>query len=372
MAGSAPVQPAAFRDPELAARLGRRIAGLAAKIGRGIALMEVCGTHTVAIARSGLAGMLPAGIRLVSGPGCPVCVTPQGEIERAAAAAKLGNVALVTFGDMLRVPTRTGSLESARSEGADIRMAYSPREALEAARAEPDREFVFVGVGFETTIPTFAAAVNEARETGVKNFTILPSFRLVPPALDAVMATGPAIDGFILPGHVSTVLGTKPYEIIPRAGRAAVVAGFEPLDILLAIEMILAQIANGRPQVEIAYRRAVRTDGNPEARRLIELVFEPVDARWRGIGTLPMSGLAFRPEFHGFDAARRFALAAPEAPEPAGCRCGEVLSGRAAPDQCPLFGDVCTPEDPVGPCMVSSEGCCAARYRYGPEMERRK
>ncbi|HOX08448.1 MAG TPA: hydrogenase formation protein HypD [Planctomycetota bacterium] len=356
-----------FRDPELARALVGRIRALAGRLGRPTAFMEVCGTHTVAIARSGLEGLLPEGLRLVSGPGCPVCVTPQGEIERAVAAAALPGVALVTFGDMLRVPARGGSLETARSAGGDVRMAYSPREALEMARAEPGRQFIFVGVGFETTIPAFAATVLEARGSGVGNFSVLPGFRLVPPALAAVLASGPALDGFILPGHVSAILGTEPYEVIPASGRAAVVAGFEPLDLLLGVEMLLAQLAEGRPRVEIAYRRAVRPEGNPQARRLTELVFEPADAVWRGIGTLPASGLAFRSEFRDFDAAARFGLPTPEVPEPDGCRCGEVLTGHVTPRDCPLFGNVCTPEDPVGPCMVSSEGCCAARYRYGPE-----
>ncbi len=365
-------EPGAFRDPELARKLAARIRALAEKLGRSVALMEVCGTHTVAIARSGLEGLMPGSLRLVSGPGCPVCVTPQGEIERAMAAARLADVTLATFGDMLRVPARGGSLESARSAGADVRMAYSPREALDVARAEPNRQVVFVGVGFETTIPAFAATVLEAREAGVGNFSVLPGFRLVPPALQAVLASGPAIDGFILPGHVSAILGTEPYAIIPDSGRAAVVAGFEPLDLMLAAEMLLAQLAEGLPRVEIGYRRAVRPEGNPEARRLIERVFEPADAGWRGIGVLPKSGLAFREEFREFDAARRFGLATPEVADPEGCRCGEVLTGRVAPKECPLFGDVCTPEDPVGPCMVSSEGCCAARYRYGVEGTSRR
>jgi len=364
--------PDAFRDPELAARLAGKIRQLGARLARPVTIMEVCGTHTVAIARSGLEGLLPEGLRLISGPGCPVCVTPQGEIERAVAAARLPGVTLASFGDMLRVPARTGTLELARSAGADVRVAYSPREALESARREPAREVIFVGVGFETTIPGFAAAVREARAAGVKNFSVLPGFRLVPPALAAVVAAGPAVDGFILPGHVSAILGTAPYAMLPEAGRAAVVAGFEPLDLLLAIEMLLEQLVAGRPRVEIGYTRVVRAEGNPEARRLMQEVFEPADARWRGLGTLPASGLAFRREFGDFDAARRFALAAPEVQAPAGCRCGEVLIGRAAPRECPLFGDTCTPEDPVGPCMVSSEGSCAARWKYGPEGAARR
>lgn len=354
--------PSAWRDPGLAQKLAAGIRDLAA--GGRFTLMEVCGTHTVAIARSGLRALLPEGVRLVSGPGCPVCVTPQGEISRATAAARLPGAAICTFGDMLRVPGGGGSLEAARSAGADVRVIYSPRTALDLARAEPDRQFVLVGVGFETTIPAFAATLREAARGGVGNLTLLNGFRLVPPALRAVAGADPDIDGFILPGHVSAVLGREPYEFLSAARRAAVIAGFEPLDVLLAVRALLGQIRSARFEVEIAYRRAVRPEGNPEARRLIAEVFEPADALWRGLGRLPASGLAFRPDWRRFDAAGRFGLSAPEEPEPSGCRCGEVLCGRLPPEDCPLFGSRCTPLDPVGPCMVSSEGSCAARYRY--------
>ena len=357
-------RPSDWRDPELARGLLAEIRKLAG--GRRFTIMEVCGTHTVAIARSGLRGLLAESVKLVSGPGCPVCVTPQGEIERAVAAAQLAGSTLATFGDMLRVPGRAGSLESARSAGADVRVVWSPREALAAAAEQPGRQVIFVGVGFETTIPAFAAAVLEARAREIRNFTVLNSFRLVPPALAAVIAAGPAVDGFLLPGHVSAILGAEPYELLPRSGRAGVITGFEPIDLLLGIRMLLAQLAAGRPRIEIAYRRAVRPEGNPEARRLIAEVFEPAPARWRALGELPESGLAFRGAFREFDAAARFGLATPEAGEPDGCRCAQVLLGRIGPEECPLFGDACTPEDPVGPCMVSSEGCCAAHYRYGP------
>jgi hydrogenase expression/formation protein HypD len=358
----------AFRDPDLARRAAGEIARLASS--RRFTFMEVCGTHTVAIARSGLRSLLPGNVRLISGPGCPVCVTPGGEIDRAVAAADLDGVTLATFGDMLRVPGTDGSLESARSAGADVRVVYSPRDALAIARAEPGRRVVFVGVGFETTIPAFAATVLQAREEGLENFSVLTSFRLVPPALEAVLRAGPALDGFILPGHVSAILGTRPYRMLPEAGKAAVIAGFEPLDVLLAVKMLLAQCASGTFAVEVAYRRAVRPEGNPDARRLIERVFAPCDADWRGLGRLPASGLAFAGEFSAFDAAARLGLETREAPEPAGCRCAQVLLGSEAPRGCPLFGNRCTPESPVGPCMVSSEGSCAAEYRYGREAGR--
>lgn len=355
----------AFRDAKLAGKLLAEIARLAS--GRRFSFMEVCGTHTVSIARSGLKSLLPGSVRLVSGPGCPVCVTPQSEIERAIGATRLEGVTLTTFGDMLRVPGLDGSLETARSAGADVRVVYSPREALDLARGNAGRQVLFVGVGFETTIPAFAAAVAAARAEGLKNFSILNSFRLVPPALRAVLEAGPSLDGFILPGHVSVILGAVPYSFLAEAGKGAVIAGFEPLDVLLAVRMLLEGVAGGCPRVELAYRRAVRPGGNPQARELIDRVFQPADAEWRGLGRLPGSGLAFRGGFAEFDAAARFGLETPEAPEPAGCRCAEVLLGKTAPRDCGLFGARCTPEDPVGPCMVSSEGSCAAEYRYGGE-----
>jgi len=356
-------EPGAFRDPRLARKLVAEIDELAE--GRQATFMEVCGTHTVAIARSGLKSMLPASVRLVSGPGCPVCVTPQGEIERSISAARLPGVILATFGDMIRVPGSAGSLEAARSEGRDVRVLFSPRDALNLAEENPGRQVVFVGVGFETTIPGFCAALREARERGIGNLSVLNSFRLVPPALRVVLEHGPGVDGFILPGHVSAILGTAPYGFLAEAGRSAVVAGFEPVDVLLAIRMLLRQEAEDRRTVEVAYRRAVRPEGNPAARRLIEETLETADAGWRGLGVLPASGLRFRKGFADFDAGRRFDLETPEAPEPAGCRCAEVLLGKLGPRDCGLFGGRCTPEDPVGPCMVSSEGSCAAEYRYG-------
>jgi hydrogenase expression/formation protein HypD len=359
---------AAYHEAGLTRALAARLAALTGE--RKISVMEVCGTHTVAIARAGLKSMLPGSIRLISGPGCPVCVTPQGEIERAAAAAAVPDVILASFGDMLRVPGRAGSLETARSRGADVRVVFSPRDALRLARQSPERQVVVVGVGFETTIPAFAATLRQARAESLGNFTVLNSFRLVPPVLAAVLESSPALDGFLLPGHVSAVLGTAPYAMLPAAGKAAAVAGFEPVDVLLALRMIAEQLRSGRFSVEVAYRRAVRPEGNPAARALIDEVFEPACASWRGLGRLPGSGLEFRPAYRAFDAARRFGLEASEAPEPPGCGCARVLLGLLAPRECPLFGRGCTPDSPVGPCMVSSEGSCAAEYRYGTEAAR--
>ncbi|MHC4916747.1 MAG: hydrogenase formation protein HypD [Planctomycetota bacterium] len=353
----------AFRDPDLARTLSARIGELCA--GRTPAFMEVCGTHTVAIARSGLRSLLPEALRLVSGPGCPVCVTPQSEVEAAVTAAGSGGVTLATFGDMLRVPGRGGSLEGARSAGADVRVIFSPRDGLELARENPGRQVVLVGVGFETTIPAFAAAVLRARDEGLDNFSVLNSFRLVPPALRAVLEAGPKLDGFILPGHVSAIIGAEPYALLPEAGKAAVIAGFEPVDVLAAVSALLEQMERGEPRVAIGYRRAVRPEGNPRAREVMAEVFEPADACWRGLGSLPGSGLGFRDGFSQFDAAARLGLPAEDAPEPEGCRCAEVLTGRIGPRECAQFASACTPEDPVGPCMVSSEGSCAAEYRYG-------
>ncbi len=353
----------AFRDPDLARRLTGEIKQLAAN--RDATFMEVCGTHTVAIARNGLKELLPANVRLLSGPGCPVCVTPQGEIERAISAAGVPGIMLATFGDMLRIPGEVDSLESARSRGANVRVIFSPRDALALARENPATQVVLLGVGFETTIPAFCATVLEARDLGMENLSILNSFRLVPPALKAVLQAGPGVDGFILPGHVSAILGTAPYEFLAAAGRSSVIAGFEPLDVLLAVKMLLEQISSGNRHIGLAYRRAVRSAGNPQARQIIADVFEPVDAVWRGLGSLADSGLAFREEFAEFDAAFRLDLETPDVPEPRGCCCAEVLLGRVRPEECELFGEVCTPETPVGPCMVSSEGSCAAEYRYG-------
>ncbi len=329
-----------------------------------ISLMEVCGTHTMAISSSGIRRAVDRRLRLLSGPGCPVCVTAQGDIDAAVALAARGEVTVVTFGDMVRVPGSEDSLEQAKARGADVRVVYSALDALRLAVAEPDRQFVFLGVGFETTAPTVAAAVAEARRGGVANFSVLAMFKLVPPALQLIAASERTeVDGFILPGHVSAVIGTRPYEFLPREhGLPCCVAGFEASDVLQGVLMLLAQMA-GEPGVEIQYRRVVRRDGNPRARATMDEVLEPVAARWRGIGPIERSGLGFRDGFREFDAARRFGVEAGESPA-SDCRCGEVMLGLIVPPECGLFGRRCTPRNPAGPCMVSSEGACAAYYKY--------
>ena len=369
-----------YRSPELSRRLAARVAVLARELGREIAIMEVCGTHTMAIARCGMRSLLPESIRLLSGPGCPVCVTAQRDLDRAIAIALQHPVQVVTFGDMFRVPGSQASLEQAKAAGARVTTAYSPLAALELARAEPRTQVVFIGIGFETTAPALAATLQRARAEKLDNLSLLALCKLVPPALRAILngVARPSgsrgdpedhatkIDGFLLPGHVSVVLGSRPYAFIPAEfGIPCVIAGFEPVDILQGLLMLLEQIGQRRPAVEIAYRRAVSPEGNPAARALLAEVFVPCEAEWRALGSLSGSGLALAPAYESFDAGRRFPVSLPESREALGCICGKVLTGRATPRDCPLFGKSCTPEAPVGPCMVSSEGACAACYQYG-------
>lgn len=353
-----------LRDPALAEKLLRKIRSLH---GGEVSLMEVCGTHTMAIGRHGLRGMVPSWLRLLSGPGCPVCVTTQEDIDRAVAIALEHPVTVTTFGDMFRVPGTRMSLERARSEGASVKMVYSPADALALARRDPSREVLFLGVGFETTTPTVAAAVLEAARLGVKNFSILPLAKTVPPALDAILSSGKAkVDGFILPGHVCAITGTAPFLFLAeKYGKPGVVTGFEPVDILQGVAMLLEMIRRGGPSVGIQYKRVVSPEGNPRAREVVEKVFRPCDAAWRSIGTIPLSGLALARGFEEFDGSVRFPVSLHESREDPACLCGDVLMGAALPADCPLFGKVCLPENPVGPCMVSSEGTCAAHYKYG-------
>jgi hydrogenase expression/formation protein HypD len=342
------------------------IAALARAIGRPVRLMEVCGTHTVAIFRHGIRALLPESIRLLSGPGCPVCVTAAADVEAAILLARSGVATLATFGDMMRVPGRRESLAEARADGADVRIVYSPLDALALAQNNPSREVVFFATGFETTSPLAAGTLLEAEKRGVPNFSLFSVHKTVPPALAALLGSGEVqVDGFILPGHVCTVTGTAPFEFLPlRFGKAAVVTGFDAVDILSGIAMLLAQLAAGLPRVEIQYTKVVRPGGNPRAREILDRYFEPADAHWRGIGTIPGSGLDLRPAFASRDAVRRFGLARPDVPDPAACQCGAVLKGIKSPPDCKLFGKACTPDRPVGACMVSSEGSCAAFYKY--------
>lgn len=353
--------------------MDRTIEGLVREVasldpGRPVRLMHVCGTHENALCRHGLRAVLPPWLCLVAGPGCPVCVCPASDIDLACRMAARPAVTLCTFGDVVRVPAR-GTLMGARASGADVRVVYSVADAVDIARASRDREVVFFAVGFETTACTTAAVLLADPPA---NFAILCSHRLIPPALEALLASDSGgLDGFLLPGHVSTVIGGLAYEpLAARSRRPMVVAGFEPADILRALRDLVGQVVRGESSVGNAYPRAVRPEGNRVALGAMERVFEPCDAAWRGLGTLPGSGLALRGEFRDRDARGRLGLDAdPTVPdfEP-GCRCGEVLMGRVEPDECPLFGTGCTPESPVGPCMVGFEGTCHARRRHGAAM----
>ena len=331
-------------------------------------LMEVCGTHTMAIARSGIRSMLPERVKLLSGPGCPVCVTPPQVIDAVLELAMRPEITIATYGDMVRVPgSRPGdSLQRRRALGAKLLVVYSPVDAVEYARENPDREVVFLGVGFETTAPGTAAAVLTAKEEGVKNFSVLSMLKTVEPALRALMKTEDfQVQGFLCPGHVGTIIGERGFAFLPDEYQMpAVIAGFEPEDILFSVYLLLRQIAEGRPRVENQYKRAVSPLGNELAQNMISRCLEPRADLWRGLGRIENSGLGFREEFSDFDAERKFSLRYGEETRPTACRCGDVICGRISPVQCPMFGKRCTPEDPVGPCMVSSEGACAAAYKY--------
>jgi hydrogenase expression/formation protein HypD len=352
------MSPARTTDVE---QLASRLAEAAA--GRSLTYMEVCGTHTMAIARFGLRQLLPPGVRLVSGPGCPVCVTAIGELDTTVAIARLPGVVMTTFGDLIRVPASRTTLAEERAAGADVRVVYSALEAVEIAAALPEKQVVFAGIGFETTAPTIAAAILTAQRRGVSNFSVISMHKTMPAPLRALLDSGETpLHGFILPGHVSVITGAHAYDFLAQDyGVGGVVAGFEPDDVLGALLTLASQ---QRPAVEIEYTRAVSPDGNRVAQDIIARVFVPGDALWRGLGVIPGSGLALAPAFKEFDAERRFAVDPGPPQEPAGCRCGEVLRGVIDPPQCGLFGRRCTPETPVGACMVSSEGACAAHHRF--------
>lgn len=358
-----------FRNRPDTENLVRRIRAIPLG-GRRITLMEVCGSHTMAIHRFGLRRLLPEEVRLVSGPGCPVCVTGVGYLDRALAMARLPGVTLATFGDMIRVPGSRETLAGARASGADVRVVTSTLEAVRFARQNPARRVVFLGIGFETTSPTVAASVQQAEAEGVANYFVFVGHKLIPPAM-RLLAASPdlRVDGFLCPAHVSTIIGTEPYRFLAEEhGKACVVAGFEPLDILRGVEMLLRQIVGGSPRVENEYSRVVRPEGNREALRLLDEVFAVVDDTWRGFGTMPRSGYTFRERWAAFDAAARLPVDPGPPVEPPGCRCGDVLRGLIDPPECPLFGSACRPESPAGACMVSSEGTCAAWFRHGERV----
>jgi len=332
-----------------------------------IRLMEVCGTHTVAIFKAGIRQLLPKTIELVSGPGCPVCVTPNEYLDTAIAYSKNPQVIIATFGDMLKVPGSTTSLATQKAAGADIRIVYSPLESLEIATANPDKKVIFLAVGFETTAPLAAATVLMAEEAGIKNFYVLSAHKLVPPVLRALlMAEDTHVDGFLLPGHVSAMIGIKPYEfVVNEFNTPAVVAGFDPLDILQSIYMLVQQIHGATPRLENQYGRIVLPAGNEVACQTLYKVYREADTQWRGLGNVAGSGLAIREKYEDFDARTNIPVTVETTQEPVGCRCGQVLRGTMLPTACPLFGVTCLPEHPVGSCMVSVEGTCAAWYKYG-------
>jgi hydrogenase expression/formation protein HypD len=354
---------AEFRNPETAHKLAEAIDRL---VTRPWTIMEVCGGQTHSILKYGIDRLLPKRVELIHGPGCPVCVTPLEYLDKAIAIAEEPKAILCTFGDMLRVPGSRKDLLSVKAAGGDVRPVYSPLDALKLARAHPDRQVVFFAVGFETTAPATALAVAEAARTRTANFSLLVCHVRVPPAMEAILdAPGNRVRGFLAAGHVCTVMGTAEYEPIAEAYRAPiVVTGFEPVDILSGIHACLRQLEEGRHAVENEYRRSVRREGNQPARSLLGRVFRVVDRRWRGLDTIPLSGLALHDDYADYDAERRFALNTLSAPEPAECLSGQVLQGALKPDRCPAFGTRCTPEHPLGATMVSSEGACAAYYRY--------
>ncbi len=361
-----------YRSGELAKGLAAEIAALT-EPGRTIKLMEVCGGHTHSIYRHGIEDLLPAGVELVHGPGCPVCVIPMGRQDDAIAIAERPEVIFTTFGDMMRVPASRGSLLDAKARGADVRMVYSPLDALEIARENPGREVVFFAIGFETTAPATALTLRRARAEGIGNFSVFANHVTILPAIRAILDSPDLrLDGFIGPGHVSTVIGTRPYGFIARDhGRPVVVSGFEPLDVLQSIEMLLRQLAEGRCEVENQYRRVVRADGNPLA---LEAIAETMELRptfeWRGLGFISHSALKVREAYAEWDAEERFEVPGIRIADPKACQCGEVLKGVIKPWQCKVFGTACTPERPIGTCMVSSEGACAAYYNFGRLRER--
>lgn len=360
---AADIDFSAFKDPKLARGLIETIHRLAPE---HATLMEVCGTHTVAIARNGIRDLMPEGLRLASGPGCPVCVTCNRDIDTVIALARIPNVTITTFGDMTRVPGSTSSLLAEQAAGRSVEIVYSPLDALAFAKAHPEREVVFVGVGFETTTPLVAMAIKRAKAMGLSNFTVFAAHKNMPGALELLVGDPTLeLDALILPGHVSTIIGAEPYRFLAeKYGISGVITGFEPVDVLQGIAMLVRQLHEGRAEIEIAYARGVMPEGNPVALAAIDEVFETCTATWRGLGDILGSGYRIRDEFADFDAVRRFEPDVEPTRDPKGCRCGDVLRARIAPNECPLFRTVCTPENPVGPCMVSSEGSCAAYYRY--------
>lgn len=330
--------------------------------GKTVTLMEVCGTHTMSIAANGIRSLIPRGLRLISGPGCPVCVTSQSDIESALILARRPDVLITTFGDMIRVPSRGDRLENYRN----VHIVYSPMESLELAEENPQMEVLFIGVGFETTAPLIASTIIEAEKRGIENFSVLSLHKTVPDALELILGADDCqIDGLILPGHVSAVTGSSYFNFLKESGTAGVITGFEALNIMESLYLLSQMVVNGKPRILNNYTSVVTKEGNRSAMDLLARVFEPCEAYWRGIGSIPNSGLAIRSEYGRFDATKKIPFEAKEIPDPAGCLCGNILLGKTTPASCAHFGKNCTPSEPVGPCMVSSEGTCAAWYKYG-------
>ena len=328
-------------------------------------LMEVCGGHTTAIQSYGIGGLLPGNIRLISGPGCPVCVTSRSYIDHAVGLSAIPGVIIATFGDLLRVPGSTDSLEKAKATGADVRVVYSVNEAISMAEKERSKRIVFLAIGFETTVPGTAAGVLSAAEKGLDNFLILSAQKIMPPAMRAVVEGGTEVNGFICPGHVSTITGSGIYRFLTEeSGIGCVVSGFEPVDILQSILMLVRQVNRNAPDVEVQYTRAVRPEGNRKALDIMNRVFGPSAEWWRGFGIIEGSGLQLRPQYESIDARNILSAFAEEDPDEGACICGEILRGRSTAGDCPLFGNGCTPDNPAGACMVSSEGACYINYKY--------
>ena len=354
-----------FRNREIVQKLIREIHRVSKT---PAAFMEVCGGHTHAIRKYGIPSLLPGNITLLSGPGCPVCVSSTRYVDQAIAYSRLPDVIIATFGDMIRIPGSTSSLDKERAEGRDIRIVWSALDAVKIARDNPSKKIILLAIGFETTAPATAAAVVHAYQTKAENFYFFSAHKIMPPAMEALIDEGVRLDGYLAPGHVSTITGTGIYQNIPeKYSKACVVSGFEPVDILQSIFMLVKQIEENNPRVEIQYKRAVKPEGNRAALQLMEEVYALRDDWWRGLGMLPASGLGLRGKYTAFDAERKIEVEVEETIEPKGCICGEVLKGVKQPVECPLFGNICTPENPVGACMVSPEGACQAWYKYGNE-----
>ncbi len=356
-----------FRDRQVVLGFAERIRGLVAGRTTPMTFMEICGTHTMAIYQYGIRSLLPAEVRLISGPGCPVCVTPNGYVDRAIALARLPGTVIATFGDMVRVPGSSTSLMEERARGADIRIVYSPLDAVALAAKNPQLRVVFLGVGFETTAPAIAGSILAAEQRGLANYFVLTAHKTIPVPMQ-ILAADPelSIDGYLCPAHVSAIIGANAYRpLAEEQGVPCVVTGFEPTDVMQGVEMLVRQVLAGESRVENQYRRVVTAEGNVRAQAVLAQVFTPCDVEWRGIGVIPGSGLRIAEPYARYDAECAIPVAVEELREHRGCLCGEILKGKVSPFACPLFATTCTPEAPVGACMVSSEGTCAAAYKYG-------